>query len=370
MPIELLKIHNSRNLLEFSIKPHKKFSVLYGVNGVGKTTILESIYLLLRSRTFRSNKLKNFINHDADFCTIFSKFSSSISTKTSNAFTLGISRSKSSIQPIYHLNSKKITKLSSISELLFLAIITPESFNLLDAGPSARRKFLDWGVFHVEHDFIKIWKDYKKTLSSRNMILQQLSKKNKYDQEKNMVLISCWNSQLVDLNNKIHNYRQSQVQRFLTNFKQLVKKFSKELSENVSLTYYQGWSNEFSYKDYLINKVYDDLKYGYTRYGTHRSELKIKINNNLARDILSRGQKKIIIISLILAQLIIVKKEMNIQNLLLLDDIDSELDENNLHILLNILRDLDSQIIMTTTNKDKYSSLLNEECLLFHVKHP
>ena len=115
----------------------------------------------------------------------------------------------------------------------------------------------------------------------------------------------------------------------------------------------------------------DDLSAGYTRYGTHRGELKIIFKKNLARDVLSRGQKKIVIICLILAQF---KCLMNLDNdrehnLLLLDDIDSELDESNLNILFEILHNLNCQIIITTTNYLKFKFLNSADHKLFHVEH-
>lgn len=374
MPLELLKIYNGRNLIEYTLKPHPNLNIIYGANGVGKTTILESIYLLLRSRTFRSNKYKTFINYNNNTCTVFSKFSASIDNEfKDSSFTLGISRSRDQSQPILHLNSKKINSLSTITNLVVLGLITPESFTLLDAGPSIRRKFIDWGVFHVEPSFLSDWRSYKKILSNRNQLLGKLSKNYKSTSKlskQEHELISCWNPQLVSLNNKLNIFRSNQIQNISSNFKYFLTKFSPVLADNISLSYYKGWSKDLSYEAYLNEKLIEDLNVGYTRYGTHRSELRINYNTNLAKDILSRGQKKIVIICLILAQFrfLIELDNSRIHNLLLLDDIDSELDSNNLRILFMILSKLKCQILATTSNSDRYDFLDKATSKLFHVE--
>ncbi len=373
MPLELLKIYNARNLIDFTFSPHKKFSIVYGSNGVGKTTILESIYLLLRSRTFRSNQLKNFINHKETTCTIFSKFCVADENKFTNNFTLGISRSKNSSQPILHLNSEKINKLSIISNLVVLALITPESFSLLDEGPSVRRKFIDWGVFHVEPLFLNDWRSFKKILSNRNALLAKFSnefKLNKRLSSHSYEQINCWSSQLNELNTNLDCYRSAQIEKIYPIFKQFIALFSDDLADNIRIEYYRGWTKDLSFNDYLKNKLAEDLNCGYTRYGTHRSELKIFYKNLIAKDTLSRGQKKIIIICLILSQFKFLSDKANNSNsILLLDDIDSELDSKNLKIFMSILSDLNGQFIITTTNKDKFIFLNSNQMEMFHVKH-
>ncbi len=380
MPLELLKIHNGRNLLEYTLKPHPFFNIIYGPNGVGKTTILESVYLLLRSRTFRSAKYKSFINHSENTCTIFSRFSSCSVMDESDttidnvhSFTLGISRSRDLSQPVIHLNSKKINSLSTITNLVVLGLITPESFTLLDAGPSIRRKFIDWGVFHVEPEFLSDWRSFKKVLASRNTLLARFSKDFKSQGKlstRQSELLQCWTPQLVALNNKLHQYRLNQIANISDYFADFLKIFSEQLCADIKLQYYQGWNKDLEYDDYLTDKIVDDLNSGFTRYGTHRGELKISLKKNLARDILSRGQKKIVIICLILAQ---YKYLINFESgrehhILLLDDIDSELDEANLLKLFTILSEFKSQILVTTTNNSKYNFINDSDCKVFHVE--
>ena len=370
MSIELLRIHNARCLQEYSLSPHPSFNIIYGPNGAGKTTILESIYLLLRSRTFRSIKYKSFINSDALETIIYSKFIDSIHSENNN-FTLGISRSKNTNYPVIHLNKQKINSLSDITRLVILGLITPESFNLLDAGPAVRRKFIDWGVFHVEPVFLSNWRSYKKILSNRNMLLKKLQSYNADTlSQTNLDSIACWNHELINYNNMLDNFRRKQLDNIKPIFFHLLARFSNDLLENISLKYYQGWSTDLCFEDFLKNKFSEDLAAGITRFGTHRSDLKIGYMKSSAKDILSRGQKKLVVICLILAQFIFLKQtdQTIFNHILLLDDIDSELDKNNLSILLSILEEIKSQVFISTTDHEQFSFLPPDTYKMFHVE--
>ncbi len=257
--------------------------------------------------------------------------------------------------------------------MVVLGLITPESFNLLDSSPSVRRKFIDWGAFHVKLAFLDDWRSYKKILLNRNNVLSGFSKNYKLTKtlsEQNKALINCWHPQLVTLNNKLDYYREQQIKNISVYFKEFLSQFSMELSEHIRINFYRGWSKELSYNDYLNEKLLDDLTSAYTRYGTHRSDLKITIHNHLAKDILSRGQKKIVVICLILAQFkfLITTHQDDLQNILLLDDLDSDLDSHNLEILYTILKTLNCQTLLTTIHKERYNFLKKEDCKIFHIK--
>jgi DNA replication and repair protein RecF len=373
MSLKILSIHNSRNIKKLSLDFHPTYNILYGSNGAGKTAILESIYLLLRARTFRSNKLRNFINIESDECVIYSQF---VKADGIQDFTLGIKRSKADkSSPVVHLNTKKIYSLSSISKLVVLGLIIPDSFNLLDSAPFNRRKYLDWGVFHVEHVFLRTWKDYKRVLMNRNCLLKKYS-----NQVKNIEFINneikVWDKQLVILNDNIDKYRKSQFNKILPIIYEILTFFSKQLAADITFTYYQGWKKDLHYKDLLMMKFKDDLLSGFTCFGTHRSDIKIVFKGKPAKDVLSRGQKKILIIVLILAQFVylIRNKRDAITNyhhfILLLDDLDSELDDKNLKLFTDfLLQFTEIQYFITTTNPDRFKFIDGSQSKMFHVEH-
>lgn len=366
MPISLLKIKNARNLVDYTLRPGSYFNILHGKNGSGKTTLLECIYFIIRARTFRSINIKNFINNNASECIIYSEL------KTPQThLQIGIKKSKLINQkPVYHLNQKKLSSISYLSSLVFLSIITPDTFQLLDSSANNRRRFLDWGVFHVEHDnYIRLWKEFNKTLQQRNQLLKQTPV--------NLALIESWDSALVQKNLAIHKSRENYFTVLVPYIKQLLKLFSSELYKNLSFIYKKGWidnSNE-NYAELLKQRLNDDMAAGFTRYGTHRCDIQIMFKGQLAKNILSRGQKKIVILCMVLGQLIhnyeyshqlkFPAKEY----LLLIDDLDSELDNDNLIQTLKLLSTLsDIQFFISTTDSSKYATVDDTKKSVFHVE--
>ncbi len=375
MPLNRLSVYHARNIEELSLNFHPIYNIIHGLNGSGKTTILECIHTLLRAKTFRTNKFSSFISTQSNECIVHSVFTD---TNSDNDFILGIKRSiNTNSNPVIHLNSKKIFSLSSISKLAILGLITPDSFNLIDAGPSIRRKYIDWGLFHVEHGFLKIWKDYNSVLQNRNTLLKSLSRQNKKSMSSELINeIKIWDKQLTLLNLKINHYRQNQFNLVKPIFYEIVTFFSESLANDISLNYYQGWNEHSDFTHLLKTKFSDDIRNGFTNFGTHRSDINFLIHNKPAKDILSRGQKKILVLSLILAQFIflIINKELLTTDsrhfLLLLDDIDSELDEKNLRRLFDYLsRFKEIQYFITTTNEQRFKFIEDYKLKMFHVEH-
>lgn len=368
MPLKKLTIYNARNISELSLNFHPTYNVLYGANGVGKTTILESIYLLLRARTFRSNKFRNFINIHSEECVIYSTF---LKSNNVQDFSLGIRRSKTDKSvPVVHLNTQKISSVATITKLVVLGLITPDSFNLIDSGSSIRRKYIDWGVFHVEHKFLKCWKDYKRVLMNRNSLLKNNTRLSNIQRE-----LKGWDSQLLTLNNEIDVCRKKQINKIKPIFYEILSFFSKKLADKISFTYYQGWNKEILYKNLLLEKVDEDFKAGYTSFGTHRSDIRFLVEKKPAKDILSRGQKKLTVIALILAQFIYLLRNKELLQtdyqhfLLLVDDLDSEIDDTNLNLFFKYLNQFkEIQCFLTTSNPARFNMIEPGQHKMFHVE--
>ena len=189
MSLSLLEIHHLRNIQHTKIEPVSRLNLIIGKNASGKTSLLEGIYLLGLARSFRSHKAGNYIQEDKSATTLYGKL-------TINQSDTNIGFEKSLKNTEMRLNGEKIKKVSEIAKLLPIQILGPESHSLLDTGPKLRRKFLDWGVFHVEHNYFDIWKRYRRTLLQRNSALRT-----------NPKMVTFWDKEFCETAESIDTFR-------------------------------------------------------------------------------------------------------------------------------------------------------------------
>ena len=161
MPLIDLKVSNVRNLKEVEISPATQINILYGANASGKTSLLESIYLLSRGKSFRTQHIKNIINDKSTTLSISSHVSHSAGQNTS----LGIEHRDGQLR--MKAEGALLKRASDLASYLPLVVIHRECHQILNLGPRYRRRFLDWGVFHVEPSFLPVWRRYVRALKQR-----------------------------------------------------------------------------------------------------------------------------------------------------------------------------------------------------------
>ncbi len=355
MAINRLLINNLRNLKNIDINLSPEINIFYGNNGSGKTSLLEAIYLLGRTRSFRTQKRDSIITKNKKglqiFCTTTNK--SSYEQRIGLEFINNKTRINISGQPL--------KRSSDLIKHLPLTLITPESKNILSLGPNLRRKFLDWGVFHVEHSFLEHAIKYKRALKQRNSLLKQKNS----DQQ----LYKFWDQELKNHALKIHSSRETYTRIF---FEELLHYLNKLLNiPPISMEYTPGWPLDVEYKTMLSHTYNKDIKSGFTERGPHRADLVFKVERSLVQEKLSGGQLKLFACALYLAQCAIFAKSSECSNNILIDDLPSELDEKHRYTLLNSLYSLKAQMFVTTTDPDilPLDKFKSSKLKLFHVEH-
>ncbi|MDH5767145.1 MAG: DNA replication/repair protein RecF, partial [Gammaproteobacteria bacterium] len=317
----------------------------------GKTSLLESIFYLSFGRSFRQGQYRDLIMHNQDHFRLFSRLHHSL-----QAYTVGIQRSTR--DQLIRINQQTVSRLSDLSALLPVIAIHPDSHQLISSGPENRRHFMDWGVFHVEHCFLQVWKDYKTALSQRNAALRS-----RQDDR----MCNLWNIALVENAEQIDKYRTAYLD-------QLNKKISKITQlifpdSQIQLEYKKGWSGEVGYADALELNLSKDRDKGYTQSGPHRSDIKIKLDNQSAQTSISRGQQKKLVTLLRLAQLDLYVEHAKRPCILLFDDLPAELDVNSQHALMNILASMKVQLFVTAIDAEQLDYSAFTSAKLFHVEH-
>lgn len=342
MHIEKIKINNFRNFEFKEIDFCKKTNIIRGANASGKTTILEAINLVAASKSFRANNINFLIRQNKNFLNskIFFKKNSEVNQ---SILFIREKLSKSEGKNKILLNENKIS-ISQAAQNLPIQVINQDDFFILEGKPSLRRKFLDWGVFHVKHSFYKNWKNYFSVLKQRNALLKEKNPNEK--------ILDILDLQLIELGEELSKNRKE----YLDIFK---KELEKELEKwfflkKTKIKYFSGWDEKKEFSQVLKNNRKKDINFGLTNAGPHRCDLKFEIDGINAIDFLSRGQQKIFVILLKIAQgnfLYTIKKENCIY---LVDDLYAELDQSNFKKILEIFLKLENQVILTTKEKIKF----------------
>lgn len=349
MAITSLEIHQFRNLKKLSIKPHPGFNLIIGNNGSGKTSTLEAIHCLGRGKSFRTHKTNHLICEGARFFTVVGRIS-----QKGREFTIGMKRQRG--QSDIRLAGKNITRASELTEALPVAVLDPSLHQLIEGGADGRRKFLDWGVFHVEPAFRGIWNSYRKILAQRNAAL-----KAGWAQTQ----IQHWDYELVAAAECLDRSRQAYLADLANTVDLFTAKFT-GISE-VSFEYYRGWREGVNFSSYLKKQFFSDKERGFTQFGPHRADLRIRLGKKEARDVLSRGQQKVLVASLILAQC----RQLNateLSTIILVDDLPAELDQEKRSGLMEALVTTGAQVFITGTDKMVFSDMNHLVDKVFHVE--
>lgn len=354
MWVEQITIKNCRilNAVEITLSP--SLNIISGDNGSGKTSFLEALSLLSRGRSFRTSRISDLISHGKSSVLI----SSSIRSESKIATQIGIEKSVGKTR--IRINKKDIYSQSELSRHLPITVIHPESIKLITGSPAERRAFIDWICFYLYPGFHSIWKSYQHILKQRNSCLKH--KVHRYALEK-------WTIELAELQPEIHDYRCKAIKAISPS---IVKITSDILaSKTCGIELKSGFPSHVKFEQDSILEYYKekqelDLKFGRTHAGVHRSDLTIQLDGKPANQTASRGQLKLLAISLLLAQSNVIHSSNTSKAIILIDDITAELDPENKHILLDYLNSLDQQLILTTPSETKLK--LNNSTM-FHVKH-
>lgn len=347
-----ISLSQFRNIQQSVFYPASGINLLVGENGSGKTSVLEAIHLLAMGRSFRTRNLKNVIQTEQKHSQLFARIHPGTPVGMQVSATLGIQ---------IRLNNAPLKKLSDLASHLPLQYIPANCHQFFDLGPGFRRKVIDWGLFHVEQDFMFHWQSYKKVLSQRNAALRNTKPINE---------VRVWDSALVKHGQKIADYREIYLTRLLDEFVGWFEELCTDFKgAKYAIRYSTGWPKESQFAEVLQSTISRDMALGYTRSGPHAADWSIRINGQDPAEMCSRGQQKMFFLSISLAQISLLQEQTQQKSVLLIDDISSELDAEHQQLAMKSIKKLNIQSFITTTNPDLFSALNSEEKdMMFHVK--
>lgn len=356
MELSKLQISGVRNLQHIKLQGLAKVNVFFGANGAGKTSVLEAIHLLGMARSFRGKSVKPIISHGQPHCTVFGLVGDS-----SGKLSLGVQRSLEGDVQI-KVAGKAVRSAAQLAEYLPLQIIDANSFDLLTGSPQARRQYLDWGVFHVEHRFFNQWQRFQRCIKQRNNLLRH--------GKMSSTELTVWTRDLVISGANLSQYRLEYFTQLAPNFQSVIESLAPELT-GLQLHYRQGWDKSLDYAAALDASQGVDLERGYTHVGPQRADIRITIDSRSAADVLSRGQQKLVVCALKLAQGQLMAKLEHSICTYLLDDLSAELDKNHCKLVCAQLSSMNVQVFATSIEMSDLCSVWpNEDSMqVFHVEH-
>lgn len=331
MKLISLDIHHVRNIHHLKLALSEKINLIQGSNGAGKSSILEAIHHLSTGHSFRSRFIKKVVRDNDDFLSVRGELSS--------LSTLAIQKhlTKSSVVKI---NDDIVNSASELARFLPMQIIFEGLFDILNSGSVVRRKFLDWGMFHVEPSFHLFHISYKKALTQKNSLLKN----------ERLDLHSClaFENAMVDYGLKLHVLREKYYNLLIPEFKKITDILCPHL--DITIKYFHGWGQSLSEftKDNLLHIFHEtrerDHQLGHCGKGAHRADLRFHFESGLAKEKLSRGQQKVILIALMLAQGRLLSEDC----LYLIDDLCAELDSATIKLICEHFKQSNSQVIITS----------------------
>ena len=360
MYLQKLNLQGVRNLQPVQLSFVPGVNLFYGNNGSGKTSLLEAIYLLGRGRSFRTRNPLSVMAKDRDsFLSVGSLFNAGrehpigVQRERNGGFAMKVAG-----EPVY--------TAADLAEALPLLLLNSNSFGLLDAGPSGRRRYLDWGVFHVEHNYRELWRCFQRALKQRNSLLRR----DRIDG----ALLATWDQEFSALAEQINRYREDYAKRLIPLIQEAFLVLGgDDLSGEISFGYYPGWDVSLPLIEVLFADRQRDQQYKVTQHGPHRADLRVKSGRSGASELLSRGQAKVLVSAMQIAQGQLFKQLTGKQCLYLLDDLPSELDEKHRKAVGQMLVDLQAQVFVTGVEKQDllniWPELPAQEIGLFHVEH-
>jgi DNA replication and repair protein RecF len=313
------------------LDPH--FTLISGSNASGKTSLLEAMYVLGRGRSFRTRRLEHLIRHDTERFVVFGEIETA-----DRQIPVGVEGSMSGMRA--QIGGAKASSLAELAVVLPVQIIDPEIHRLIEEGPSRRRRFLDWGVFHVEHTFVGHWQRYRQALKQRNAALKS---------GQPLGAVTAWDRDLLRYGELLTSARTRYVGLLMQQAEPVVRNL---LGMELELNYRSGWARDQDFAESLRLSRNHDQASGATQVGPHRAELNIRLNQMGVKDRISRGQQKLLAAALLMAQLKLFPDDAPVQPTLLLDDPAAELDDDRLAGLIREVLEHSVQLIVTTLHSE------------------
>lgn len=351
MQILELRLANVRNVESAELVPAPGISEFVGENGAGKTSLLESVFMLSHGRSFRSVKRESLIRFGAESLEVFARLRGAAGERR-----LGLSRRRGDWAA--RVDGREVVSLAELLGEIAVVCFEPGSHALISGASEERRHFVDWALFHVEPEYMEVARRYRRALKQRNTLLRSGRLATELD---------SWDAELARSGVQLDIWRDRYLRELLPELQQLCLLLLPELGAP-DLRYLRGWPVELDLVDALRERRGRDLERGHTSTGPHRADWKIGFELAPEREHLSRGQEKLCALAFLLSQAALFSRQRGEWPVLCLDDLASELDAGHQRRVLTWLLQTGAQVMITGTAALDRSGFEAASYQMFHVE--
>lgn len=355
MQVTRLTVAGLRRFDNVSLAPGAGINLVTGDNGAGKTSLLEALHLMAYGRSFRGRVRDGLVRTGSEAVEVFVEWQEGEPLRTRKA---GLRHSGQAWTG--RLDGETVGQLGDLCAALAVVSFEPGSHALVTGGGEPRRRFVDWGLFHVEQDFLSLWRRYARALKQRNALLKSGAGGAQLD---------AWDHELAEAGEPLTQRRQQYLEQLQAGLQQVAGELVPSLGR-ASLEFQPGWRrHELSLADALLLARDRDRAAGYTSVGPHRADWRVDYSATPERETLSRGQAKLTALSCLLAQAQDYAQRRGEWPVIALDDLASELDRHHQRRVLERLLASGAQVFVTGTETPVALEGLDTRLAWFHVEH-
>lgn len=353
MLIQRLQLQSFRRFAQAEFCPQPGFNLMTGANGSGKSSVLEALHLMAHGRSFRGRVRDGLIREGDSAVQVVVEWQAGNAERRAGMRHTGASWEA-------RLDGAPVVHMGTLCEALAVVTFEPGSHGLVQGGSEIRRRYMDWGLFHVERGFLPTWRRYARALKQRNSLLRTKVQPDQLD---------AWEAELAQAGEKLCEFRESYVASLQPHLESAIHDLLPAAGA-ARLSLQPGWRrHELSLADGLLLARHRDLLLGHTSVGPHRADLRLDLEQLPGREGLSRGQAKLVALGLLLAQAAHLAQHDGHWPVLSLDDLASELDREHQRRVLQRLRDCAAQVLITGTEPPPALAAMGIPTARFHVEH-
>ena len=331
MHLKELRVKDLRLLRDVSVELSDGWNAFIGANGAGKTSLLEAVFALSHGHSFRRGVRDTLSSLGSEGFSIFGV----LARADGREHRLGLARRAGKLESRVDGESSGI---AGLVQTCAVACFEPGSHELISGPADERRRFLDWGVFHVEHEFLTLWRRYQRALRQRNSTLR----------DGDGGVLEPWEIEMAESGDRLAGMRREYLQRLRSQLEPVLAEFLGELG-GFDLNLQQGWPESMGLAEALFDGRPRDRERGFTGRGPHRADWSVSFERAPRREHLSRGQEKLCALALVLAQASLYAEVGGDRAILCLDDLASELDLNHQEQVIRLARAQGGQVLLTGT---------------------